>query len=56
MNQSYEKIILEIIDRIKDNQSVEDIYRIYSAELEANEVFYVMSQAQIRIKFPKNKP
>ena len=55
MNERYEKIIAEVMDRIKSGEEKKDILSAYSQVLEFHEIFYVVSQAEIRLyKLSKN--
>jgi len=50
-----EKRIEESIEKINKGFSVEEIYNSLLSELQVNEIFYVLSHAQIRIAKNKNK-
>lgn len=49
MNERYEKIIAEIMVRIKSGEEKKDILAAYSESLQFHEIFYVVSQAEIRL-------
>ena len=49
MNERYEKIISEIMVRIKNGEEKKDILSIYSQSLQFHEIFYVISQAEVRL-------